>query len=460
MTQEHSVREGGRDWGVIIPPFLDDYGLDPYEMRVYIRLARRAGMGGQCWESITNMATNCKMSQQKIKNCLALLNTAGLITQIKRPGKSDLYELMPQQKWVKPNELDSLRTQVNAYRVASDQKFLTDRKENNTQLHSSYPPSYTVATTQLHSSYEDIPVRISQEDIPLLSLTAQEEREENQEKFSVKNEKEISLPDNVTNKIEDSPLGQSTSNSYRDRTRERFNRTAEKLEWEISPGKPYPVFVKWRSAHYVKQGGHWADAALANARSEIRNNPLRAEDLWQQFLEYSNTAADGALAAKQAGIIPSLPPCFVNTSPVVKDEVMAKIDALTVPVTALPTQVASQKSQVTSEESGLASSTEYTNLRNCDLRLVTSDLVDGDYQAQEENIRRLGEMIQKIKSIPRSQRSRSLSPANQFEKMRSWLRSEDPALHSEAIAWVSKREDVTPEFDEYGNILDFQIIAS
>ena len=46
MNQEVSATEGGRDWGAIIPSFLDDYGLDPYEMRVYIRLARRAGMGG------------------------------------------------------------------------------------------------------------------------------------------------------------------------------------------------------------------------------------------------------------------------------------------------------------------------------------------------------------------------------------------------------------------------------
>ena len=39
MKQEIGATEGGRDWGAIIPSFLDDYGLDPYEMRVYIRLA-------------------------------------------------------------------------------------------------------------------------------------------------------------------------------------------------------------------------------------------------------------------------------------------------------------------------------------------------------------------------------------------------------------------------------------
>ena len=67
MNQDIGATEGGRDWGAIIPSFLDDYGLDPYEMRVYIRLARRAGMGGQCWESISKMASSCRMSDRLLK---------------------------------------------------------------------------------------------------------------------------------------------------------------------------------------------------------------------------------------------------------------------------------------------------------------------------------------------------------------------------------------------------------
>ena len=67
----------------------------------------------------------------------------------------------------------------------------------------------------------------------------------------------------------------SVPTHYRDRTRERFSRTAAQQDWEIQPGVPYPAFLSWRSQHYISQGGHWADAALANAKSEIRNNPLR-----------------------------------------------------------------------------------------------------------------------------------------------------------------------------------------
>jgi len=159
MNQEVGAVEGGRDWvtmslditgqpsssltsriptvagfkgctfmssnslgGAIIPSFLDDYGLDPYEMRVYIRLARRAGMGGQCWESISKMAHACRMSDRKLKDCLALLIGANLIKQLKRSGFTDVYELLPSSHWVPPGQLDSLRKNVTASRRHSSNK--------------------------------------------------------------------------------------------------------------------------------------------------------------------------------------------------------------------------------------------------------------------------------------------------------------------------------------------------
>ncbi len=122
MNQEIGATEGGRDWGAIIPSFLDDYGLDPYEMRVYIRLARRAGMGGQCWESISKMARACRMSDRKLKDCLALLIAANLIKQIKRSGFTDVYELLPESHWVPPVQLDSLLSCVTASRRHSNNK--------------------------------------------------------------------------------------------------------------------------------------------------------------------------------------------------------------------------------------------------------------------------------------------------------------------------------------------------
>ena len=212
MNQEVGATEGGRDWGAIIPSFLDDYGLDPYEMRVYIRLARRAGMGGQCWESIPNMARACLMSPQKVKNCLALLSAAQMIKQLIRPGSSNAYELMPSCHWVKSSSLEHLRTEVTSYREKADQKRrqlyqqqistksshiapdyevadyeVADYEVVATQLRGSCPPSYEVAATQLRGScppnYEvatkesllRIPIKDSHEGIPLTPPTPQGE---------------------------------------------------------------------------------------------------------------------------------------------------------------------------------------------------------------------------------------------------------------------------------------------
>ncbi len=220
MNQEVGAVEGGRDWGAIIPSFLDDYGLDPYEMRVYIRLARRAGMGGQCWESIPNMARACLMSPTKVKNCLALLAAAQLIKQLLRPGSSNVYELMPECHWVKASSLERLRTEVTSYRQKADQKRhqlyqqqiatkssskarhyevadyevadyevadyeVADYEVAATQLRGSCLPDYEVVATQLRGScppnYEVAtkesllrnPIKDSHEGIPLTPPTPQ-----------------------------------------------------------------------------------------------------------------------------------------------------------------------------------------------------------------------------------------------------------------------------------------------
>jgi len=253
MNQEVGAVEGGRDWGAIIPSFLDDYGLDPYEMRVYIRLARRAGMGGQCWESIPNMARACLMSTTKVKNCLALLSAAQLIKQIIRPGSSNVYELMPECHWVKSSSLEHLRTEVTAYRTNSDQKRrqlyqqqistksspkthhyevadyeapdyeAPDYEVAATQLRGSCPPDYEVAATRLRGSCppsylvatkESLlrnPIKDSHEGIPLIPPTPQGEipREciepDHRKNLALEKKYSTSIPDN-TGEIQAQPV--------------------------------------------------------------------------------------------------------------------------------------------------------------------------------------------------------------------------------------------------------------
>ena len=54
---------------------IDDYGLDPYEFRIYARITRRAG-NGEAWESLTNMASACCISLGRVRPALQILNLA------------------------------------------------------------------------------------------------------------------------------------------------------------------------------------------------------------------------------------------------------------------------------------------------------------------------------------------------------------------------------------------------
>ncbi len=152
MNKEIGATECGRDWGAIIPIFLDDYGLDPYEMRVYIRLARRAGMGGQCWESISKMASSCRMSDRKLKDCLALLIAANLIKQIKRSGFTDVYSLLPESHWVPPVQLDSLLSCVTPSRRHSNNKRQNTPEPEIAKQGRYVAPGYSVPTPQVLST--------------------------------------------------------------------------------------------------------------------------------------------------------------------------------------------------------------------------------------------------------------------------------------------------------------------
>ena len=54
---------------------IDDYGLDPYEFRIYARITGRAG-NSKAWESLNNMASACPIILRKARKTLRLLNLA------------------------------------------------------------------------------------------------------------------------------------------------------------------------------------------------------------------------------------------------------------------------------------------------------------------------------------------------------------------------------------------------
>lgn len=94
--------------------FLDEYGLDPYEFRVYAHIVRRTGgkPSGVCFASLSKIATICKMSPRKAQQAIKVLMAANLVTQTKRAGQTDEYRVTIASTWTPREELEELRQKV------------------------------------------------------------------------------------------------------------------------------------------------------------------------------------------------------------------------------------------------------------------------------------------------------------------------------------------------------------
>jgi len=159
----------GRDLGAIIPAALDDYGLDPYEFRIYGRLARRCGAGGTAWESVSNMSIACGMGEQKAKQCLRLLCMVGLAERRSRPGHSSEYHLLPASRWSDPSGLKAARKEASYHPGAETTQV---SKPPTTQV--SKPP-----TTQVSKP----PIKGYQEGLPGRTTKKKERKKQNEELF-------------------------------------------------------------------------------------------------------------------------------------------------------------------------------------------------------------------------------------------------------------------------------------
>ncbi|NJM68195.1 MAG: replication protein [Acaryochloris sp. RU_4_1] len=107
--------------------FLDAYGLDPYEFRVYCHIVRRTGgkPDKQCFSSLSNIADMCQMSQRKTQQIVQFLLKARMITKEakKHPKyKTDIYHVTLASEWVPKSQLNELR--VNKLRSRSKKQVL------------------------------------------------------------------------------------------------------------------------------------------------------------------------------------------------------------------------------------------------------------------------------------------------------------------------------------------------
>lgn len=93
---------------------LDEYGLDPYEFRIYAHAVRRTGgkPDGKYFASLSKTAEICQMSVRKAQYALKFLCEAGFLNQEKRKGRTDQYRITHSRDWVKPEDLEAIRERV------------------------------------------------------------------------------------------------------------------------------------------------------------------------------------------------------------------------------------------------------------------------------------------------------------------------------------------------------------
>lgn len=76
-----------RRYFTLVPILIDDLDLSPFAVRLYLRIKRRAGERGICFESTRNLATGCQMAMATVSKAKQELIRAGLITIRTIPGK-------------------------------------------------------------------------------------------------------------------------------------------------------------------------------------------------------------------------------------------------------------------------------------------------------------------------------------------------------------------------------------
>jgi DNA-binding transcriptional regulator PaaX len=98
---------------------LDEYGLDPYEFRIYAHVVRRTGgkLTGECFAKLKKTSEICHMSVRKAQYALKTLCDAGLLVKEQRRGRTDVYRLTPKSNWKPKEELKDIRQKAKESKV-------------------------------------------------------------------------------------------------------------------------------------------------------------------------------------------------------------------------------------------------------------------------------------------------------------------------------------------------------
>lgn len=103
------------DYGAFIPAALDDYPLNPNEFRIYAHVLRRAGTDSRGhFESIGKTAKHCGMNAKTARNAMKVLQLAGMISVVDRPGSTKLITPTHDNSWASSDQVPEIRKRVSS----------------------------------------------------------------------------------------------------------------------------------------------------------------------------------------------------------------------------------------------------------------------------------------------------------------------------------------------------------
>lgn len=162
------------DTFIRVPREADDANIDTYAFRVYCRLIRRAGSGGEgtAWESVPNMASACSMSVSKLRRSLRTLETRRMITGQPRVGSTTEYIINPVNQWAKDPEGNSGKKESSSEAAGNPTK-------DATPVPRTAPPRYQVPPPPVPGTAKEEPSKKNPEKRELSSKnpTAQDPTE-------------------------------------------------------------------------------------------------------------------------------------------------------------------------------------------------------------------------------------------------------------------------------------------
>lgn len=114
MNESSLKNESRPGTPIFVHNFLDEYGLNPYEFRIYAHVVRRTGgkLNGECFARLKKTAEICDMSVRKAQYSFKFLCEAKFLIQDKREGRTDVYKLAPTSEWESKENLASIRERV------------------------------------------------------------------------------------------------------------------------------------------------------------------------------------------------------------------------------------------------------------------------------------------------------------------------------------------------------------